>query len=60
MNLIDQGMTNEEVASTTDFSLEKVIDKLNLMFKKASVNNKTELVKWWRNQTLSTSISVEK
>lgn len=55
MDLIDKGLTNKEVASTTELSIEMVNKKLNSMFKKAAVKNKTELLKWWRNQTATTT-----
>lgn len=55
MELIDKGKTNKEVASTIGCSLEMVTDRLNDLFKKAAVKNRTELVKWWRNQTIATS-----
>ena len=52
MELIDKGQTNNEVALAIKLSSEMVAHKLDEMFKMAGVNNKTELVKWWRNQTI--------
>lgn len=51
MDLVDKGLTNKEVASTAGIPIEMVSKMLNGMFSKASVKSKTELVKWWRNQT---------
>ena len=48
MNLIDQGMTNTEIASSTKLPLLVVTNKLNGMFKKVDVKNKTELLQWWK------------
>ncbi|KAL3781580.1 hypothetical protein HJC23_007100 [Cyclotella cryptica] len=48
LNLIDQGMTNKEIASTTKLSLDLITKKLNGMFKKVKVKNKTELLQWWK------------
>ena len=46
-------MTNKEVASTIDLPINDITAKLNVMIKKAAVKNKTELIKWWRNQTVN-------
>lgn len=51
MDLVDKGLTNKEVASKAGIPIEMVSKMLNGMFSKASVKSKTELVKWWRNQT---------
>ena len=51
MDLMDKGMTNEEIALTMKFTGDSISKILKKMFKKATVENKTELLKWWRNQT---------
>lgn len=51
MNLLDRGMTNKEVAFTTDLPIDNITSTLDVMIKKAAVNNKTELIKWWRSQS---------
>jgi DNA-binding NarL/FixJ family response regulator len=51
MDLVDKGLTNKEVASTAGIPMEMASKILNEMFSKAAVKSKTELVKWWRNQT---------
>jgi DNA-binding NarL/FixJ family response regulator len=50
MKLIDQGMSNKEAAYAINIPLDAINNKLHTMFKKAAVKNKTELIKWWRNQ----------
>lgn len=51
IDLMDEGMTNKEIASTMKLPTDSVSKTLKKMIKKAKVNNKTELLKWWRNQT---------
>jgi DNA-binding NarL/FixJ family response regulator len=51
--LVDQGMTNKEIASTTKLPLDLITKKLNEMFKKLKVKNKTELLQWWKKGQLN-------
>ena len=48
MDLLYRGMTTEEIISLTQSSKRKVDKKLRILFNKTQTKNRTELVRWWR------------
>jgi DNA-binding NarL/FixJ family response regulator len=50
MSLVDKGMTNREISTAMKLPIEIITKKFNELFGKANVKNKTELVKWWKDQ----------
>mmetsp|Transcript_53844 Transcript_53844/g.114389 ORF Transcript_53844/g.114389 Transcript_53844/m.114389 type:complete len:550 (+) Transcript_53844:180-1829(+) len=51
VDLIDQGLSNEEMAQKLGCSTKKV-DKFIEMCHKTNAKNKTELASWWKHQSL--------
>ena len=48
MDLLEQGMTTEEIASETQSTKTNITKQLKDLFKRANVSNKTDLIRWWR------------
>jgi DNA-binding CsgD family transcriptional regulator len=47
LELLERGLTIEEIISTTQSTKKKIADQLDVLFNKAQVKNRTELVRWW-------------
>ena len=48
LELLENGMSTEEIVSRTRSSKKRVANQLGSLFDKAGVNNRTELIRWWR------------
>lgn len=48
MNLLGAGMTTEEIISKTQSTKRKIEKHLKDLLHKAKVQNRTELLRWWR------------
>ena len=47
LELLERGLTTEEIISTTQSTKRRIADQLDNLFNKAQVKNRTELVRWW-------------
>jgi len=54
MIFLEQGMTTEEIVSKTRSTKRKITNILNNLFKIAHVENRTDLVRWWRTRKTET------
>ena len=48
IELLESGMTTQEIISTTSSSKSNLTKLLDILYKKCGVQNRTELVRWWR------------
>ena len=48
IELLESGMTTQEIISTTSSSKSKLTKLLDILYKKCGVKNRTELARWWR------------
>jgi len=55
MELLESGLTTEEIISKTQSSKKRISLQLSSLFDKAGVRNRTELVRWWREGGKSTA-----
>ncbi|EED93069.1 predicted protein, partial [Thalassiosira pseudonana CCMP1335] len=49
LNLLDQGLTNQEIATQMESSTEEVSQKMNSLMQKTNVTSRTDLVRWWKD-----------
>jgi len=49
MHLLEKGMTSKEIAEQMRCSVDETTNTLDVLLKKANVINRTELVRWWKN-----------
>jgi DNA-binding NarL/FixJ family response regulator len=54
MELLESGLTTEEIITKTQSSKKRISHQLSSLFDKAGVRNRTELVRWWRGGGQST------
>lgn len=54
MELLESGLTTEEIITKTQSSKKRISHQLSSLFDKAGVRNRTELVRWWREGGKST------
>jgi len=47
LELLERGLTTEEIISKTQSTKRRTADQLDNLFNKAQVKNRTELVRWW-------------
>ena len=47
MNLITRGLTNKDIANECQCSISKIEKDITVMFKKANVNKRADLISWW-------------
>jgi DNA-binding NarL/FixJ family response regulator len=47
MNHISRGLTNKDIANELQCSISKIEKDITVMFRKANVNNRADLVSWW-------------
>ena len=47
MNRISWGLTNKDIANELQCSISKIEKDITVMFRKANVNNRADLVSWW-------------
>ena len=52
LNLLDQGLTNQEIATQMESSTEEVSQKMNSLMQKTNVTSRTDLVRWWKDTRL--------
>lgn len=48
LELLETGMTTEEIVTRSRSSKKRVAMQLSSLFDKAGVRNRTELVRWWK------------
>ena len=49
IELLESGMTTDEIISETKSTKAKITKQLDSLMKKAGVDTRTELVRWWRD-----------
>jgi DNA-binding CsgD family transcriptional regulator len=47
LELLERGLTTEEIISTTQSTKRRISDQLDSLKRKARVKNRTELIRWW-------------
>ncbi|KAL3764390.1 hypothetical protein ACHAW5_005131 [Stephanodiscus triporus] len=47
MELLERGLTTEEIISTTQSTKRRISEQLDSLKRKARVKNRTELIRWW-------------
>jgi DNA-binding NarL/FixJ family response regulator len=47
MNRVSRGLTNKDIANELQCSISKIEKDITVMFRKANVNNRADLVSWW-------------
>lgn len=50
LELLERGMTTDEIISTTKSTKRALADQLDSLFMKTKVKTRTELVAWWKRQ----------